>query len=116
MSCVRLDPHSYADSDQPQTRAIDLALRADFQHRTLEGEVTLRFGEPGGGAIDLDTRELRIEAVTALEGAPLRYELAAGGPILRARLRANPPDGAPGVRVRYAPSPPASALPWAQAP
>src|SRR5256886_17402245 len=102
MSCVRLDPHSYADSDQPQTRAIDLALRADFQHRTLEGEVTLRFGEPGGGAIDLDTRELRIEAVTALEGAPLRYELAAGGPLPRARLRAELPGGARGGGLRDA--------------
>src|SRR5438132_100126 len=116
MSCVRLDPHSYADSDQPQTRAIDLALRADFQHRTLEGEVTLRFGEPGGGAIDLETRELRIEAVTALEGAPLRYELAAGDPILGARLRVNLPDGARGLRIRYATSPTASALQWLEPP
>src|SRR5438477_4440634 len=116
MSCVRLDPHSYADSDQPQTRAIDLALRADFQHRTLEGEVTLRFGEPGGGAIDLDTRELRIEAVTALEGAPLRHELAAADPILGARLRVNLPAGARGLRIRYATSPTASALQWLEPP
>ena len=116
MSGVRLDPHSYADSDQPQTRAIDLALRADFQHRTLEGEVTLRFGEPGGGAIDLDTRELRIEAVTALEGAPLRHELAAADPILGARLRVNLPAGARGLRIRYATSPTASALQWLEPP
>src|SRR2546428_5747476 len=116
MSCVRLDPHSYADSDQPQTRAIDLTLRADFQCRTLEGEVTLHFGEPGGGAIDLDTRELRIEAVTALEGAPLRYELAPADPILGARLRVNLPAGARGLRIRYATSPTASALQWLQPP
>jgi leukotriene-A4 hydrolase len=116
MSCVRLDPHSYADSDQPQTRAIDLALRADFQHHTLEGEVTLRFGAPGGGPIDLDTKELRIEAVTALDGAPLRYELAPADPILGARLRVNLPAGARGLRIRYGTSPTASALQWLEPP
>src|SRR5438132_462944 len=112
MSCMRLDPHSYADSDQPQTRDVDLALRADFQHRMLEGEITLRFREPGGGAIDLDTRELRIDAVTALDGAPLRYELAAAEAILGARLRVTLPAGARGLRIRYRTSPTASALQW----
>src|SRR3989454_11295782 len=110
MSCMRLDPHSYTDSDQPQTRDIDLALRADFQHRMLEGEITLRFREPGGGAIDLDSRELQIDAVAALDGAPLRYELAAAEPILGARLRVTLPAGAKGLRLRYRTSPTASAL------
>src|SRR2546426_12410328 len=112
MSCMRLDPHSYTDSGQPQTRDIDLALRADFQHRMLEGEITLRFREPGGGAIDLDSRELRIDAVAALDGALLRYELAAAEPILGARLRVTLPAGARGLRIRYRTSPTASALQW----
>src|SRR2546430_15954539 len=111
MSCMRLDPHSYADSDQPQTRDVDLALRADFQHRMLEGEITLRFREPGGGAIDLDTRELRIDAVAALDGAPLRYELAAAEALPGARLRVTPPAGAPGLRSPHRPSPPPPAPP-----
>src|SRR2546422_397951 len=112
MSCMRLDPHSYTDSGQPETRDIDLALRADFQNRMLEGEITLRFREPGGGAIDLDTRELRIDAVAAVDGALLRYELAAAEPILGARLRVTLPAGARGLRIRYRTSPTASALQW----
>src|SRR2546428_1201612 len=111
MSCMRLDPHSYTDSGQPQTRDIDLALRADFQHRMLEGEITLRFREPGGGAIDLDSRELRIDAVAALDGALLRYELAAAEPILRARPRATPPAGGRGPCLRHRTFPPARGPP-----
>src|SRR5438132_8105598 len=116
MSCMRLDPHSYADSDQPQTRDVDLALRADFQHRMLEGEITLRFREPGGGAIDLDTGERGMDAVGGLDGAPLRYELAAAEAILGARLRVTLPAGARGLRIRYGTSPTASALQWLEPP
>src|SRR3989442_4489216 len=114
MSCMRLDPHSYADSDQPQTRDVDLALHVDFQHRMLEGEITLRFREPGGGAIDLDSRELQIDAVAALDGAPLRYELAAAEPILGARLPVTLPAGARGLRIRERPLSPATPAEMAQ--
>ena len=109
---MRLDPHSYADADQPQTRSIDLALRVDFDRRVLEGEIALHFRAPGGGHLDLDTRELRIEAVESLDGAPLAYELSGPEPILGARLRIDLPRGARGVRIRYATSPAATALQW----
>src|SRR5256885_16874593 len=114
MSCMRLDPHSYANSDQPQTRDVDLALRADFQHRMLEGEITLRFREPGGGAIDLDTRELRIDAVAALDGAPLRYELAAAEAILGARPRVTLPAGRRGLAHPVRTFAPPARPPWRQ--
>jgi leukotriene-A4 hydrolase len=109
---MRLDPHSYARDDQPRTASIDLALRADFSRRTLEGEIVLNFREPGGGELDLDTRDLRIDAVTALDGTPLPHDLAAPEPILGARLRIALPAGAAGVRIRYRTSPLASALQW----
>src|SRR5882672_5836052 len=109
---MRLDPHSYADTAQPQTRSIDLALRADFDRRVLEGEIALHFRTPGSGPLDLDTRELRIDAVTSLDGRPLRHELFAPEPILGARLRIDLPRGAAGVRVRYETSPAATALQW----
>ncbi len=109
---MRPDPHSYADLDQPRTSSIDLALRADFDRRVLEGEIALRFGEAGGGAIDLDTRDLRIDSVASLEGSALRFELAAAEPILGSRLRIELPQGARGVRIRYATSPAATALQW----
>ncbi|HEY4730555.1 MAG TPA: M1 family peptidase, partial [Myxococcales bacterium] len=74
---MRLDPHSYADTAQPQTRSIDLTLRADFDRRVLEGEIALHFRAPGFGPLDLDTRELRIDAVTLLDGTPLPHDLFA---------------------------------------
>jgi leukotriene-A4 hydrolase len=109
---MRLDPHSYADTAQPQTRSIDLTLRADFDRRVLEGEIALHFRAPGFGPLDLDTRELRIDAVTLLDGTPLPHDLFAPEPILGARLRIDLPRGAAGVRVRYATSPAATALQW----
>jgi leukotriene-A4 hydrolase len=109
---MRLDPHSYADTAQPQTRSIDLTLRADFDRRVLEGEIALHFRVPGFGPLDLDTRELRIDAVTLLDGTPLPHDLFAPEPILGARLRIDLPRGAAGVRVRYATSPAATALQW----
>src|SRR6266850_6582269 len=109
---MRLDPHSYADTDQPQTRSIDLTLRADFDRRVLEGEIALHFRAPGSGPLNLDTRDLRIDAVTLLDGTPLPHDLFAPEPILGARLRIDLPRGAAGVRVRYATSPAATALQW----
>src|SRR6266478_6132296 len=109
---MRLDPHSYADTAQPQTRSIDLTLRADFDRRVLEGEIALHFRAPGFGPLDLDTRELRIDAVTLLDGTPLPHDLFAPEPILGSRLRIDLPPGAAGVRVRYATSPAATALQW----
>src|SRR3989475_1649964 len=109
---MRLDPHSYADTVQPQTRSIDLTLRADFERRVLEGEIALHFRAPGSGPLDLDTRDLRIDAVTLLDGTPLPHDLFAPEPILGARLRIDLPRGAAGVRIRYATSPAATALQW----
>jgi aminopeptidase N len=108
----RLDPHSHADSEQPQTQSVELSLDVDFSSRTLSGEVALRFREPGAGPLDLDTRDLRIESVSSLQGAALPFALFPPEPILGTRLRIDLPEGAAGVRIRYATSPEASALQW----
>jgi leukotriene-A4 hydrolase len=109
---ARLDPHSYADTDQPRTRSIDFALRVNFDRRELDGDVVLRFHAPGAGPLDLDTRGLRIDAVESLSGAPLRHALSPSEPILGARLRIELPEGTSGVHLRYATSPSATALQW----
>jgi aminopeptidase N len=111
-SGMRLDPHSYAQDDQPQTRSIDLFLRCDFSRRLLEGEIVLHFRNPGSGAIDLDTRDLRIDAVTSLDGAALSYELAPPEPILGSRLHVTLPNATAAIRIRYATSSTATALQW----
>src|SRR5260370_32213068 len=109
---ARLDPHSYADTAQPQTKSIELSLKVDLASRTLSGEAVLRFRQAGAGPLDLDTRDLRIESVTALDGAKLGYELAAPEPILGSPLRIELPAAARGVRLRYSTSPSATALQW----
>jgi len=109
---ARLDPHSYADSEQPVTERIDLALRVDFAQRVLSGEALLTLREASTGPLDLDTRDLRIGAVETPDKKPLRYELAAPERILGTRLRVHLPSGTRAIRVRYATSPEASALQW----
>ena len=110
---ARLDPHSYADASQAQTEVVELSLRVDFAQRTLAGECALEFREKSAGPLDLDTRDLAIESVTTLVGAPLPFALQAAEPILGARLRIElPAAGAAGVRIRYRTSPQATALQW----
>jgi len=110
---ARPDPHSYADDAQPRTAHFDWKARVDFETRTLDAEVTLRFAAPArGGRLDLDTRALEIRTVVAIDGTPLPHVLEPADPVLGARLAIELPAGAAGVVVRYRTSPAASALQW----
>lgn len=110
---ARLDPHSFADDAQPRTAHFEWNARVDFETRTLDGEVQLRFAEPArGGPLDLDTRGLEIREVRAASGEPLAFVLHADEPILGQRLAIEVPPGATGIVVRYRTSPEASALQW----
>jgi len=108
----RLDPHSYADSDQPQTKSIELSLEVDFVSRVLEGEVALRFHQPGTGpiiSIPADCASTRCDR-RAVRTLP--FALSPPEPILGSRLRIDLPPATSGARIRYATSPEASALQW----
>ena len=107
---MRRDPHSYADDDQPCTDRIDLQLWVDFLRSEVRGSVCLRFERAPTGPIDLDTRDLALEAVTDDSGEPIRFELEPPDPVLGRRLRVFPPGDV--VRIRYRTSPQASALQW----
>ena len=109
---ARRDPHSYADSEQPRTKSIEFSLDVDFDTHVLNGEIALRFDEPGRGPLDLDTRELMLSRVETLDGEPLRFQVAAPDKVLGARLRIDLPEPVAGVRIRYRTSPAASALQW----
>ncbi len=111
---ARPDPHSYNDDSQVATVSFDLIARIDFEHRTLHGDVTLAFREPApvAGPLDLDTRDLAIDAVTDAAGQPFEYVLHPAEPILGARLSIALPAGAKAVRIRYRTAPEASALQW----
>lgn len=108
----RLDPHSYADSSHPRTRALRWKARVDFERRVIEAEATLIFHEPGEGDLDLDTRGLAIASVSDDQGRPLAFELGAPDPILGARLRVALASRTASVTVRYRTSPEATALQW----
>ena len=109
---ARRDPHSYNDDTQAEAVSLALSARVDFTSRTLAAEATLTFVKPAGGLLDLDTRDLAIEAVEDLAGQRLAFKLHPAEPILGARLAITLPDGTPGIRIRYRTSPQASALQW----
>ncbi|HYZ89107.1 MAG TPA: M1 family metallopeptidase [Myxococcales bacterium] len=109
---ARLDPHSFAETGQPVTERIDLQLRVDFGRRMLSGDAVLRFQEPSSGPVDLDTRDLRVEAVGGEDGAPLSYEVSPPEPVLGSRMRVQLPSGTRSIRIRYSTAENASALQW----
>ncbi len=113
---ARRDPHSYNDDTQVETESFALAARVDFGSRVLHAEVELAFRAPGGGTLDLDTRDLAIEAVAGQDGRPLPFELHPAEPILGARLSIALPPETRAVRIRYRTSPGASALQWLDPP
>ncbi|MEW5741979.1 MAG: M1 family metallopeptidase [Myxococcota bacterium] len=110
---MRVDPHSYASSSQPRTTSFDWKATFDFDARVVRGEVTLHLAAPAAeaGPMDLDTRELTIDAVTGSDG-PLPFTLHPADPILGSRLEVQVPRGEAQVRIRYRTSPSASALQW----
>src|SRR5690349_24580397 len=115
-SMPRLDPHSFCDSDQPGVGRFELVLRVDFDRRILTGAVTLVLeasaARDRGGPIDLDTRDLTIDAVESCSGEPLPFELGPSDPILGTRLRVLASPGVTQLTIHYATSAQASALGW----
>ena len=107
-----IDPHSYADSDQPRTRHLVLDLAVDFAAHRLEGSATLVLAAPSAGPLDLDAKGLEIRSVVTGTGAPVPFSLAPAEEILGQRLRLELPAGTGAVTLRYVTSPDAAALQW----
>lgn len=134
MSCLRLaffsiclvatatayaaDPHSYANTDAVRVRALALALDVDFKRKELAGsaELELDWKDPSARVLVLDTRDLKIERVEALDAKGVaqaaRYALDKPDPLLGSALRIALSEQAPHVRVRYRSAPTASGLQW----
>ena len=108
-----IDPHSYADSDQPRTSHLALDLAVDFTERRLTGEVTLHFASPSSGPLDLDSKGLTIRVGRDL-GRRRRAPSTLGpdGPDPGRRLRLELPAGTRAVTIAYETSPDAMALQW----
>ncbi len=112
------DPHSYANADAVRVSHAHIDLSVSFERRELSGfvELTLDRRKPDARELVLDTRDLRIDSVLAVDAAQhwenARFQLGAPDPLLGRALRIALPEDAARVRVHYRTSPEASGLQW----
>ena len=87
------DPHSYANFDAVRVTHVQLDLDVSFERRQLSGfaELSLQRLAPDAGELVLDTRDLSIDGVLAINGEQqyraARYTLAPRDPIFGQALR-----------------------------
>ncbi len=112
------DIHSYAETDKVVVSAVALDLSVDFERRELAGtaELALDWKDAGARTLVLDTRDLSIGSVDAVDAAgaqhAVRFSLRKRDPILGSALEIRLDAPAPRVRIRYHTSPDASGLQW----
>ncbi|HKE48856.1 MAG TPA: M1 family metallopeptidase [Rhodanobacteraceae bacterium] len=112
------DPHSYANTAEVVVRKAELNLGVDFERRVLDGTVVLvlDWSDPAARELVLDTRDLSIASVEAVDAAGqahvATFSLDRRDAILGAALRIKLDAQAPAVRIRYRTSPDASGLQW----
>lgn len=114
------DPHSYANYDAVLVRDLKLDLVVSFEQRTLAGtaELTLMWRKAGPRQLVLDTRDLGIERVSAVESdgstPPLPFTVGPRDPIFGSKLviQVKPGHLPERVRIEYKTSPSASGLQW----
>ncbi|HQW81664.1 MAG: M1 family metallopeptidase [Rhodanobacteraceae bacterium] len=112
------DEHSYAHLDEVRIKHVYLDLDVSFDKKQLAGfaELNLDWRKPAAKRLDLDTRDLSIERVSAqrIDGSWVNASFALAkrdakfGSQLTIRLK----DAAPKVRVYYHTAPTASGLQW----
>ena len=118
IAAMPADPHSYANTAEVVVSRIALDLGVDFDARRLVGtaELSLDWKDPSARQLVLDTRELEIGAVEAVDAAgaakPAPFALDRRDPILGSALRIRLESQSPVVRIRYRTSPEASGLQW----
>jgi aminopeptidase N len=117
-AAAQADPHSRANTGEVVVRAAALDLEVNFGERRLTGQVdlSLDWRDPAAREIVLDTRDLAIDAVFAVDSAgvakPARFELGRRDAILGSALGIRVEAQVPTVRIRYRTSPEASGLQW----
>jgi aminopeptidase N len=111
------DPDSYAQPDQVVVKHLDLDLAIDFPRQQLDGQATLTLDwkNPAATSLVLDTRDLKIASIEAVDGSKitaLKYALAPRDKQLGSKLTIQTPTRPHEVRIVYATSPQASGLQW----
>ncbi|HUA80888.1 MAG TPA: M1 family metallopeptidase [Dyella sp.] len=112
------DPYSYAQPAEVRVTHLDLKLAIDFAQHKLDGQatLTLNWQDPKADALVLDTRDLAIARVDAVDAqgntSPLKYALAPRDKQLGSKLTIETPQRPHEVRIVYTTSPHASGLQW----
>lgn len=115
---AEIDPHSYSEPSKVTMTRLDLDLEVDFAAKELKGraDLSLDWHDAAARTLVLDTRDLDIESVRAIDARGEEHEasfsLDPRDPIFGSALRIALKDQAPGVRIRYRTSPEASGLQW----
>jgi aminopeptidase N len=118
LTAYAADPHSYAQPEQVRVTHLDLDLKIDFPHKQLDGRATLKLDWKDANAktLVLDTRDLKIAKVEAVDGAgkatALKYALAPADKQLGSKLTIQAPQHPAQVRITYTTAPTASGLQW----
>ena len=112
-----IDPHSYASTSPVRVRHLALDLTVDFDQHTLAGTATWHLVNPDTATeVALDTRDLTIETVEALDAAghatPTSFTQDAPDAVLGQALRVALAPGTTAIRIRYRTAPTAAALQW----
>lgn len=118
MNSNAADPHSYAQPEKVVVTHLDLDLALDFERRELRGEAVLSLDWKDADARELvlDSRELRVASVRALDAdgasTPLPFHFAAPDEELGSKLVIAAPGQPAQVRIAYTTAPTASGLQW----
>ncbi|XP_078430070.1 peptidase M1 family protein [Wolffia australiana] len=109
-----IDPHSFADDDEPMTEHVSLSLYLDFSRSVIRGTAVVTLSRPHAGRITLDARALEIAAVVRPDGgAPIPFELSyPPDPIKGQALSVNLTSPSSAFVIAFSTSPSSTALQW----
>ncbi len=110
------NPHSFAETDRVQMTHIQLNLSADFDKKTLSGDVTLTLKyKQKTPVLVLDTRALTINKVSGFchhNWQSFTFSMGKNDKILGTPLIIQNTEQCPRVKISYQTSPEASGLQW----
>jgi len=110
---VGKDYHSFSNPESIKVTHLNLDLTVDFDKSVLVGTAELDFQKVDSNATQLilDTRDLKINSVTAM-GKALNFDVASGDSFLGAALTIDVPADVDSVLISYQTSPKASGVQW----
>lgn len=92
-----IDPHSFADADQPLVKSVALELKLDFDSKTITGSAEYILKSAARGTLDFDTRNIVVDAVTGEDGKNVAFDTDHKDAIKGQRLRMHV-QGAPSLQ------------------